>query len=106
LRELNNAALINDEELTRGVKNGYVFVVTGTAKGFEVSATPLAHGTSGMRSFFFSTDDGEIHVGVGNAPASLNDPTLEAYEETHAPGRRAVSFPQDSRAPSGQPAFQ
>lgn len=41
-----------------GEESGYKFVVAGTATGYTISATPVAFGTTGERTFF--TDESLI----------------------------------------------
>jgi type IV pilus assembly protein PilA len=94
LNELVAARLI-DEELSSGRKNGYRFVVHTTAQGYEATATPVSYGSTGMRSFYISSEEEDIHVGLNNGlPATANDLTLDAYQSSNpydnspAPARR------------------
>ena len=51
LAELHAGNMI-DEVLGSGTKEGYLYVMVGTATGFTVSARPRAYGSSGNRSFY------------------------------------------------------
>lgn len=67
LKELAAAKLI-DPIMANGEKNGYRFAVINVPKiggGCELHATPLSSST-GTRSFYFSTEDGEIRAGIKN----------------------------------------
>jgi type II secretory pathway pseudopilin PulG len=94
------AAGLIDEEMSRGTKHGYNFVLKITDRGFEAVATPTTYPSSGMRSFYVS-EDGEIHVGLnGGLPATANDPTLDAYDSFRDP-----AFPQRRVRQSQQPGL-
>lgn len=67
LKELAAAKLI-DPVMANGEKSGYRFAVINVPKiggGCELHATPLSSST-GTRSFYFSTEDGEIRAGIKN----------------------------------------
>lgn len=61
----HNSCLIHDDALTSGIKNGYVFEVTGDGRtpttSYTLSATPVSPGISG-RCGFSSGQSGEINV--------------------------------------------
>lgn len=79
LAQLRSALLIS-HTLTSGVGNGYRYTVTFVIQtqhvpaSFRISAVPQVYGTTGIRSFFITTD-GVIHCADRNgAPADENDP--------------------------------
>ena len=61
----HNSCLIHDDALTSGVKNGYVFEITGDGTtptaSYTLSATPVSPGLSG-RCGFSSGQSGEIAI--------------------------------------------
>lgn len=91
LAELKSQGLI-DETLAGGQKNGYKFSITKGANGVcELYATPKDT-ASGTRSFYASTNEGEIRAANKNgAPADKNDPMLKYLEPT----KRNRSYDED-----------
>lgn len=79
LADLDAADLI-DSTLASGRKNGYEFTIVKKANACELFATPLVSdgaAKSGNRSFYLSTDEGELRAAEKRgAPADKNDPML------------------------------
>lgn len=61
--------------LASGVADGYRFTLTGSADTYAIRASPVAHGTSGGRSFY-SDRTMAIHVRRGPGPATPQDPEM------------------------------
>ncbi|MBG99994.1 MAG: pilin, type IV [Solibacterales bacterium] len=64
------------EDLSTGLKSGYVFTMVGTPRGYTINADPQVFEVTGSRSFY--TDHTNlIRVHLGNEPASANDPEIK-----------------------------
>ena len=84
LADLARNGLVN-AELLGGVRNGYRFTLVNNGSDFEVSATPVSE-SHGRRSFFYSSDDGEIRARFGRLPATADDPPLDFYNDSRSGG--------------------
>jgi type IV pilus assembly protein PilA len=69
------AANLLPAALARGEKNGYRFEVTATQGGFMATATPVAFGKTGRRTFYID-QDGVVHQNWGPEAATAASPTL------------------------------
>lgn len=69
----SGAGLISDE-MTKGVKNGYQYVVQGTQTGFTINANPLSAATG--RRTFYCDQTGVIRENFGMEPATATSPEL------------------------------
>jgi len=67
------AAGLIPHSLASGEASGYLFAVTGTAKGFTVVAVPKTFGKTGRRTFYMD-QSGIIRQNWGREPATLNSP--------------------------------
>jgi type II secretory pathway pseudopilin PulG len=84
LRQLNTNGQI-DSTLSGGTKNGYHFDVATHGNTFVVQATPVAYPSTGIRSFYYSSEEQIIRVGDEHgARASKETPTLT--ESSFPPG--------------------
>ena len=64
------------EDLSMGLKSGYVFTMVGTPSGYTINADPQVFEVTGNRSFY--TDHGNlIREHVGNESASANDSEIK-----------------------------
>ncbi len=72
LTDLSAAELI-DSVLGAGSKDGYTFVVAGTANTFTVTAEPTTPGTTGNR-YFFADQSGVIRASTLQQAAVGDDP--------------------------------
>ena len=96
LTDLLGSRLI-DAALASGEKSGYKYVIAKNANGScELFAEPVVSsgvGKTGNRSFFASTNEGEIHAANKNgARANKNDPVLGQLDDPlEGPRRRAAS---------------
>ena len=67
-----NAADLIGDDLSTGLKSGYIFIMVGTPSGYTINADPQVYDVTGSRSFY--TDHTNlIHVHMGNEQASEND---------------------------------
>ena len=84
-----------DPNLSRGEKNGYLFVVVANPDTFEVNAVPTVYRSSGLRSFYID-ESAVIRAGDNyGGPSSKHDEPLEAsYEYPHKANRR-VDYRRD-----------
>ncbi len=69
----SGAGLISDE-MTKGVKNGYQYIVQGTQTGFTINANPLSQATG--RRTFYCDQTGVIRENFGQEPATATSPEL------------------------------
>jgi type II secretory pathway pseudopilin PulG len=84
LAQLNTAGDINST-LSSGTKNGYHFDVTAHGNQFVVQATPVTYPSTGIRSFYYASDEQIIRVGDEHgAKANSETPTLT--ESSFPPG--------------------
>ncbi len=72
LAALQGASLI-DSVLGSGTKDGYTFTSSGAANTFEVTAGPVAYGSTGTR-YFFSDESGVIRYDTGAAATVASSP--------------------------------
>lgn len=91
LTDLLGSRLI-DKTLASGEKSGYKYVIIKSANGScELLAQPLVSngvGETGIRSFYASTNEGEIRAADKNgAPAGKNDPALRLMDNSTQPER-------------------
>lgn len=71
-----SAADLIGEDLSTGLKSGYVFTMVGTPSGYTINADPQVFEVTGSRSFY--TDHTNlIREHVGNEQASANDPEIK-----------------------------
>ena len=64
------------EDLSMGLKSGYVFTMVGTPSGYTVNADPQVFEITGSRSFY--TDHSNlVRERFGNEPASANDSEIK-----------------------------
>lgn len=81
--ELRNAHLL-DSGLEDGEERGYRFDVTAGDEGFVVLATPVNYPSTGVRSFFYSSDDRLLRAADHHgARASSDTPPLKENAATH-----------------------
>jgi type II secretory pathway pseudopilin PulG len=96
LRQLAAQSLI-DEQTGRGLKNGYVLQVFSYGDEFDIAATPLKYGSSGTRSFFYSSRDEVLRAEDRHGrPADGDSPPL---------GQRNLSGPPFGAAPAPPGAY-
>ncbi len=71
-----NAADLIGDDLSTGLKSGYIFIMVGTPSGYTINADPQVYDVTGSRSFY--TDHGNlIRVHMGNEQASENDSEIK-----------------------------
>jgi type II secretory pathway pseudopilin PulG len=70
------AANLLPEDLAKGKKTGYNFVVTGDPNGYQISATPEAFGNTGRRTFY-SDQSGVIKENWGAEPATITSKEIK-----------------------------
>jgi type IV pilus assembly protein PilA len=70
------AAHLIPASLASGEKDGYRFVLTATAGGYTLVATPEVFGKTGRRTFFLD-QDGIVHQNWGPEMASLDSPEFK-----------------------------
>jgi len=106
LRQLAARGLV-DEQTGRGLKNGYVIQVFSFGDEYEVVATPLKYGSSGRRSFYFSSEDAVLRAeDKRGAPAGAQSPEL-GVGQAAAPLFEAAPGSRGARPPgSSVPQFQ
>ena len=68
-----SAADVIGNDLANGVKQGYVFTITGNQGGYIVQAMPQAYNTGGSRPFY-SDQTMVVHEHYGPEPATAQDP--------------------------------
>ena len=68
-----SAADMIGNDLANGVKQGYVFTVTGNQGGYIVQAMPQVFNTGGSRTFY-SDQTMVVHEHYGPEPATAQDP--------------------------------
>ena len=82
--ELRDARLI-DAQLSAGVKHGYRFELETEGDSYVVTAAPLDYPNSGVRSFYFSSDEGVIRAADKRGRAAgEDDPALDDYRGPQA----------------------
>lgn len=64
------------EDLSTGLKSGYVFTMVGTPRGYTINADPQVFEVTGSRSFYTDYTN-SIRVHLGNEPASANDSEIK-----------------------------
>jgi type IV pilus assembly protein PilA len=64
------------EDLAKGEKTGYKYILQGTPTGYIVNANPITPGTTGRRTFF-SDQTLVIRENWGAEPASLNSKEIK-----------------------------
>lgn len=70
-----SADLISDD-LSTGIKSGYIFTMVGTPSGYTINADPQVFEVTGSRSFY--TDHTNIiREHAGNEQATENDPEIK-----------------------------
>jgi hypothetical protein len=62
--------------LASGDKDGYVFIMTATPKGYTIHANPKVFGRSGYRTFF-TGQDGLIRQNWSAEPANASSPEFK-----------------------------
>jgi len=68
-----SAADMIGNDLANGVKQGYIFTVTGNQGGYIVQAMPQVFNTGGSRTFY-SDQTMVVHEHYGPEPATAQDP--------------------------------
>jgi len=68
-----SAADVIGNDLANGVKQGYVFTITGNQGGYIVQAMPQVYNTGGSRTFY-SDQTMVVHEHYGPEPATAQDP--------------------------------
>ena len=82
--DLRDARLI-DAQLSAGVKHGYRFELESAGDSYVVTAAPLDYPNTGVRSFYFSSDEGVIRAADKRGRAAdEDDPALEDYRGPQA----------------------
>jgi type II secretory pathway pseudopilin PulG len=79
------AGLISDE-MTKGIKNGYQFIVQGTPNGFTINANPASAATG--RRTFYCDQTGVIRENFGLEPATPSSPELGAAASGGTAGQK------------------
>lgn len=64
------------EDLSMGLKSGYVFTMVGTPSGYTINADPQVFEVTGNRSFY-TDHTNSVREHTGNEPASSNDPEIK-----------------------------
>jgi len=67
-------------DLSPGEKQGYVFKLTGTPRGYTITAVPKASGSTGSRTFF-SDESLVIRENYGPEPATANSREVGSARE-------------------------
>jgi type II secretory pathway pseudopilin PulG len=88
--DLKKAGLLT-EELLRGESHGYRFEVNVEDGNFVVLATPAKYPTSGVRSFYYSSDDQLIRAGDEHGARASNETT--PLGEHRAPAGSVGTYP-------------
>ncbi|MGE5487087.1 MAG: prepilin-type N-terminal cleavage/methylation domain-containing protein [bacterium] len=70
------AADLIPEDLAKGTKTGYNFVLQGGPDGYTVIATPQVYNSTGRRTFF-SDQTLVIRENYGQEPATVNSPEIK-----------------------------
>ena len=65
------AADLISKSLATGEKDGYVFTLAATTKGYTINANPKVYNTTGRRTFY-SDDTLTIHQNVSQEPANAS----------------------------------
>ncbi|HVG28525.1 MAG TPA: DUF4190 domain-containing protein [Pyrinomonadaceae bacterium] len=100
--DLEDAGLLT-EELRRGESHGYRFEVSVEGNNFVVLATPVKYPTSGVRSFYYSSDDRLIRAG-NERGARASGETAPLAEYSAPAGRTTGAYAPgagDDRGGSG-----
>lgn len=99
--DLKNAGLLT-EELLHGESHGYRFDVNVEGNNFVVLATPVKYPTSGVRSFYYSSDDQLIRAGNERGARATSE-TAPLGEYSAPAGRVGTYAPSagDGRAAIG-----
>ena len=70
------AADLISKSLASGEKDGYVFTLAATTKGYAINASPKVYNTTGRRTFY-SDDTFTIHQNVSQEPANASSPEMK-----------------------------
>jgi type IV pilus assembly protein PilA len=70
------AADLISKSLALGEKDGYVFTLAATPKGYAINANPKVYNTTGRRTFY-SDDTLTIHQNVSQEPANASSLELK-----------------------------